>query len=540
MKRVMRWFTDQIVSQVMRLSLGAWLLASAILVIPYCASAQTVIAGEYFFDTDPGVGNGTTLPITPAASINQSFNISTGALSPGFHTFNARVKDSAGKWSLTTTRSLYIIPNPFSGTPAAAITRAEYFYDTDPGTGNATAIPVTAAPGVTLTVNAPTASLAPGFHTISVRVRDDRGRWSLFTMRSFYLLPSGLLSPNLVQLEYFVDTDPGIGQANSINLTATPAINQLYTLNLPVLAPGTYTLNVRAKDSNGYWSNVLASPFTIIPCTPPIAPTATDVSRCGPGTVTLLASGASGVQEYRWYADAVTNTILFTGQSFTTPPLNGATTYFVSIFDPATCESSRTAVNVTLNPSSCTPPVITPVPLTTQIEGQLTLDLTPLITTSSALDISSVVVVRQPLSGATATIVNGVLTLDYAGRSFSGTDEITIRACDVAGNCTDQVFEIDVTSDLIIYNAVSPNGDGLNDAFILEYIDAIPETRSNLVTIYNRWGDVVFEISNYNNTTRVFTGVSDAGKDLPSGTYYYRVSFPSSGKSKTGYISLKR
>lgn len=539
MRRAMKYFTHQMVRRLIRLSPGTWLLAIAILVIPYDASAQTVVAGEYFFDTDPGTGNATALALTPAASINQSFNIPTGALGPGFHTFNARVKDNTGKWSLTTTRSFYAIPNPFSGTPALTITRAEYFFDSDPGRGNGTAIPVTAASAVTLAVDAPTASLAPGFHTISVRARDDQGQWSLFTTRSFYLLPSGLLSPNLVKLEYFVDTDPGIGQATSVTLTATPAVNQLFNLDLPVLAPGTYTLHVRAKDSNGYWSNVLQEPFTIIPCTPPAAPTATDASRCGPGTVTLSANGATGAQEYRWYADAISSTILFTGQSFITPPLNGNATFFVSIYDPATCESNRTDVTVTLNPSSCTPPVITPVPLTTQIEGQVALDLIPLITTSSALDIASIIAVGQPLSGAVVTVVNGMLMLDYTGKSFSGTDEVTIRACDVAGNCTEQLFEIQVVGELVIYNALSPNGDGLNDAFILQYIDVIPEKQSNRVTIYNRWGDVVFEVSNYNNTDRVFTGVSDAGKELPSGTYYYRIRF-SSGTLKTGYISLKR
>ncbi|MDZ7649141.1 MAG: gliding motility-associated C-terminal domain-containing protein [Cytophagales bacterium] len=42
--------------------------------------------------------------------------------------------------------------------------------------------------------------------------------------------------------------------------------------------------------------------------------------------------------------------------------------------------------------------------------------------------------------------------------------------------------------DIEIYNAVSPNSDGLNDIFYIEYINLIPETQNNTVTIYNRLG----------------------------------------------------
>ena len=44
-------------------------------------------------------------------------------------------------------------------------------------------------------------------------------------------------------------------------------------------------------------------------------------------------------------------------------------------------------------------------------------------------------------------------------------------------------------------------------------------TRKNHVAIFNRWGDVVFEVDDYNNDDHVFTGTNKNGKDLPSGTY---------------------
>jgi gliding motility-associated-like protein len=507
--------------------------------ISVSVSAQTITRAEYFFDSDPGVGNATSLTITPAASINQTYNLSTGSLSTGFHTFNARVRDNTGKWSLFTTRTFYLIPNPFSLSPSLNITRAEYFYDIDPGIGNGTNIPVTANPTQNLTINAPTTPLTAGFHTVNVRVRDDQGRWSLFTTRTFYLMPASVLPSNLVKLEYYVDTDPGIGQATLVNIPTAPTVNQLFSLDLPVLTPGSYTLNVRAKDSNGFWSERVSAPFAITACGAPI-PSASAVSVCPGNAATLIAAGGTNGQ-YRWYTSATGGTPIAgqTSNTFVTPSILVATNFYVSI-DDGTCESLRTTVAVTPIATVCAAPIITPTPLATQIGGLVTLNLVPFITTANNnLDINSIQVITSPTSGAQAFVNNGVLTINYAGISFSGTETFTIEACDLLGNCSQQVFTIDVVSELIIYNAVSPNGDGKNDFFLIQYIDLLPGTQNNRVTIYNRWGDVVFEVSNYNSVDRVFKGENESGKPLPSGIYFYKIEFVSDRKTSTGFLSLK-
>lgn len=122
---------------------------------------------------------------------------------------------------------------------------------------------------------------------------------------------------------------------------------------------------------------------------------------------------------------------------------------------------------------------------------------------------------------------------------LSGTDVLTIRACDQTGLCTDQSVSIELGGEITVYNAISPNDDGKNDRFYIQYIDILPETRQNRVTIFNRWGDVVWSADNYNNTAVAFTGVSNNGKDLPTGTYYYTLEF-ANGEKRNGFISLKR
>lgn len=98
---------------------------------------------------------------------------------------------------------------------------------------------------------------------------------------------------------------------------------------------------------------------------------------------------------------------------------------------------------------------------------------------------------------------------------------------------------VDPLPEMVVYNAVSPNGDGRNDFFRIANISELPETRKNNVVIVNRWGDVVFSVSDYDNVTRVFTGISSAGNKLPPGVYYYRIDIPDANKQLLGYILLK-
>lgn len=183
-------------------------------------------------------------------------------------------------------------------------------------------------------------------------------------------------------------------------------------------------------------------------------------------------------------------------------------------------------------------PVIASQSLATQIGGKITLDLKPLITTPN-LNLASLQVMLPPSSGAVASIdTNGILTIDYSGKPFTGMEQITIQACDQNSQCSTQVFTIDVVSDIIIYNGVSPYG--ANPKFLIQYIELLQDTQVNTVSIYDRWENLVWHANNYNNDSVVFTGSGDSGSSLPTGVYFYKIDFASGKKSKTGFISLRR
>jgi gliding motility-associated-like protein len=275
----------------------------------------------------------------------------------------------------------------------------------------------------------------------------------------------------------------------------------------------------------------------------PSAPITTGATGCPSTSVTLTATGGTAGQ-YRWYSTATGGTSIAgqTNSTYTTPVLSATTTYYVSLHD-GTCESARSPVTATVNTCGTNlPPVIETASLTTQINGVVTLSLLTLISDpDNNIDLTKLSIVSQPISGAIASLdANQNLIINYSTIGFSGTDELTIEVCDLAGSCAQQKITILVEGDITVYNGFSPNGDSQNPIFEISSIDIIEATKTNRVSVFNRWGSKVFEVENYNNTTRVFKGLSDNGNELPSGTYFYKIEFSSGNPTKTGYLTLKR
>ncbi len=110
---------------------------------------------------------------------------------------------------------------------------------------------------------------------------------------------------------------------------------------------------------------------------------------------------------------------------------------------------------------------------------------------------------------------SGSLTFDYLVCS-----ENCPNRCDsaiVAVFIEDTPLLIDTT--VSIPNGITPNGDGLNDQFVIEALVNNPEEYpNNELIIFNRWGDIVYEAQPYLND---WDGKNKNGKELPQGTYYY-------------------
>ena len=131
------------------------------------------------------------------------------------------------------------------------------------------------------------------------------------------------------------------------------------TLNTSTL---TQTTTFYARTGRSCSSNFVAATATIIPVTQ--VPSSNDITRCGPGSVTLNATGSS----VRWFNYPIGGGLLETGSSFTTNILNNDTSFYIEA--GSICPSSRVEVKVTVN--------TTPSPTVTDNSrcGSGTIDLT--------------------------------------------------------------------------------------------------------------------------------------------------------------------
>ncbi len=97
------------------------------------------------------------------------------------------------------------------------------------------------------------------------------------------------------------------------------------------------------------------------------------------------------------------------------------------------------------------------------------------------------------------------------------------------------------TPNIHVYELLTPNDDGLNDHFYILGIENFPNA---VVKIYNRWGNLVFETSKYNNTDNYWDGYVQGDKKhkLPVGVYYYVIDLgiPNIENIFTGSVYLNR
>jgi 5-deoxy-D-glucuronate isomerase len=226
--------------------------------------AQSDIASvEYFFDVDPGIGNGTVIDINPDVELlNQNFSISTASLSQGSHRLFMRVVNSDGDTSFYVNKTFLIADVP--ETNSADITDAEYFFDVDPGIGSGTNIDITDIANLDENLLISTSSLSVGTHRLFIRVKNANNFWSMYTNKTFRVsdVPA-TNNADIVEAEYYFNTDPGIGSATSIDVTDVSNLDENFLIATASLPIGTHRLFIRVKNANNLWSMYANKTFRV-------------------------------------------------------------------------------------------------------------------------------------------------------------------------------------------------------------------------------------------------------------------------------------
>lgn len=124
----------------------------------------------------------------------------------------------------------------------------------------------------------------------------------------------------------------------------------------------------------------------------------------------------------------------------------------------------------------------------------------------------------QSLTGLLLTTTSGIIKVNGI------TDmEYTLKAVSTDGCIAEDKTWVRVLKKPDIPNIFSPNGDGINDNWQINYLNSYPTGK---VEVYNRYGQIVFRSIGYN---KPWDGTVN-GKFLPAGTYYYLIE-PGNGRS---------
>lgn len=104
-----------------------------------------------------------------------------------------------------------------------------------------------------------------------------------------------------------------------------------------------------------------------------------------------------------------------------------------------------------------------------------------------------------------------------------------VTVTDPCGGVAYGQVTVEVDCEIIVPNVFTPNGDGMNDQWVIDGIIS----QENTVRVYNRWGNVVYETKNYRNTWGAL--------DIPDGTYFYEILVPKRQESPyTGHLTILR
>jgi len=224
------------------------------------AQLPNITKVEYYIDTDPGYGLATNASTISSDDLDFSFIADVSNLAEGMHKLFVRAKDENNNWSFTKSQTFF----KGFGIINETIDKVEYYFDTDPGYGNATPFSFNPVTDVEITVNLDVSSLENGIHNLFIRAQDKAGQWTTTKSHTFYKgIFSNGTAAKIKTVEYYIDNDPGLGNGKKVAFTADTELDLTFDADLMPFTEGCHDLYIRAQDENESWSLITKHPFCI-------------------------------------------------------------------------------------------------------------------------------------------------------------------------------------------------------------------------------------------------------------------------------------
>jgi len=244
------------------------------------AQTLTITKAEYYIDHDPGQGNGIPLPQdsgTPSGDGEAGFLIEVpllGSLQSGNHVVYVRMQNSDGQWSNPKSAPLII---PESAAPSfkpetGYIAAAQYAIDILPDDEFTNVIDLTENlfTAEALWQDIDISGLALGMHRLYVRLKRADGVWGPFRCHPLIIVDEEAIYSEctISEAEYFIDHDPGVGNAIPLppldgNFDQQQEDAWLDNIDISHLPIGNHTVYARIKNNKGVWGPVRSFEYRI-------------------------------------------------------------------------------------------------------------------------------------------------------------------------------------------------------------------------------------------------------------------------------------
>ncbi len=335
------------------------------------------------------------------------------------------------------------------------------------------------------------------------------------------------------------------------------------TENPTDLCPGTYMLTVEDADGNTTMGSVTVDESDPVVIT--VDDIQADFDGMGSGSISITVSGGTPGYDYSWSGP----TSIPDGTEDPSGLLSG--TYMLTVTDANGC--TNTAEIVVDPPFSIVDVIVTDIScagfqdgaiditvvggeepysyswsngsetedINTLAAGTYTVTVTD--NTASTITATFTIVEPDPLQvdieeirgsnpgsqngSARAIVSGGTRPYSYEWSSSNETDSLAenlaaglnilivtdARGCSIMDSV--EIDQIDIRIDCYEgRKVITPNGDNLNDRFVIECIDERPNTLS----IYNQWGQLIYQKDNYDNS---WQGTDDDGDEVDENTYLW-------------------